>query len=99
MGDIELALAIFCNQEKLPEGDWDTNPAAKPSTYSLPCLQDTLALEACMIVNRENKEIYLINNGSRCRVPQSNIRLSSRNPVEEGRKGLEEIEGSRTQPT
>jgi hypothetical protein len=57
MGDTELELAIFCNQTKPQEEDWDTNPATKPSTYSFPCLQDMLGLEPNVIVNKVNKEI------------------------------------------
>jgi hypothetical protein len=43
MEDMEPEPAIFCNQARLPMvRHWYSNPATKPVTHSLSCLQDVL---------------------------------------------------------
>lgn len=61
-------------------------------------------IEASRIIIKERPErLYPAIDGSRCSVPQPNIRLSSGSPAEDAEEGLEEPEESqqtrtRTQP-
>lgn len=70
--------------------DWNTNPAIKPSTYSLSCLHDAVNQSLAKVIIKETS----FSNWWE-QVSHSNIRQSSGAPVEEVREGLEVSEKSR----
>lgn len=79
-----LRRAIFYNQEGLKSRD--TNPATKPLIYRLFYLQSVLGLEPSRTI-RIQRDIIQELDGSRCRVPESNIRWSLGSPVENREDG------------
>jgi hypothetical protein len=58
MGDMELELAIFCNQARSQLGQ-DTNTAPKPLTYISSCLQNVLESEPSRIIKETRQTDFI----------------------------------------
>jgi hypothetical protein len=64
----DLNWPVSETRQGLKGRDWDTNPATKPYTYSLFCLQSVLGLETSRPIIQEIRDFIPATDGSGCRV-------------------------------